>query len=88
MPVPAAVGERRHATVIFCDPVDSTGIAARLDAEEWRDLVGGYLEAASAAVVEMGGKIAKKLGDGLMSLSRISVAFAWSFLLIRYGAPV
>src|SRR5271169_1353580 len=24
----------------------------------------------------------------LLSLSQISVAFAWSFLLIRYGAPV
>ena len=27
---------------------DSTGIAARLDAEEWRDLVRAYLDAASA----------------------------------------
>jgi hypothetical protein len=27
---------------------DSTGIGARLDAEEWRDLVGAYLDAASA----------------------------------------
>jgi hypothetical protein len=34
-----AAGERRHVTVMFCDLVDSTGIAARLDAEEWRDLV-------------------------------------------------
>jgi class 3 adenylate cyclase len=48
--------------------VDSTGIAAKLDAEEWRDLVGAYIDAASAAVVEMGGKVAKKLGDGLMAL--------------------
>jgi class 3 adenylate cyclase len=63
-----AAGERRHVTVMFCDLVDSTGIAARLDAEEWRDLVGAYLDAASAAVVEMGGKVAKKLGDGLMAL--------------------
>ena len=30
-------GERRHVTVMFCDLVDSTGIAAKLDAEEWRD---------------------------------------------------
>ena len=66
-PVEAA-GERRHVTVIFCDLVDSTGISAKLDAEEWRDLVGAYLEAASAAVTEMGGKVAKKLGDGLMAL--------------------
>jgi class 3 adenylate cyclase/predicted ATPase len=65
---PGAEGERRHVTVMFCDLVDSTGIASRLDAEEWRDLVGAYLDAASAAVTEMGGKVAKKLGDGLMAL--------------------
>ena len=52
----------------------STGIAARLDAEEWRDLVGAYLDAASAAVTEMGGKVAKKLGDGLMALFGYPVA--------------
>jgi class 3 adenylate cyclase len=67
-PVAEASGERRHVTVMFCDLVDSTGIAAKLDAEEWRDLVGAYIDAASAAVVEMGGKVAKKLGDGLMAL--------------------
>jgi class 3 adenylate cyclase len=65
---PEPVGERRHVTVLFCDLVDSTGIASRLDAEEWRDLVGAYLDAASTAVTEMGGKVAKKLGDGLMAL--------------------
>ena len=74
MPVPEAVGERRHVTVMFCDLVDSTGIAARLDAEEWRDLVGAYLDAATAAVIEMGGKVAKKLGDGLMALFGYPVA--------------
>jgi class 3 adenylate cyclase/predicted ATPase len=70
-PISAAVeaaGERRHLTVMFCDLVGSTGISAQLDAEEWRDLVGAYIDAASAAVVEMGGHVAKKLGDGLMSL--------------------
>jgi class 3 adenylate cyclase/predicted ATPase len=73
-PTPEAAGERRHVTVMFCDLVDSTGIAARLDAEEWRDLVGAYLDAASAAVTEMGGKVAKKLGDGLMALFGYPVA--------------
>jgi class 3 adenylate cyclase len=67
-PVAEAAGERRHVTVMFCDLVDSTGIAAKLDAEEWRDLVIAYLEDASAAVMEMGGLVAKKLGDGLMVL--------------------
>jgi class 3 adenylate cyclase len=69
-----AAGERRHVTVMFCDLVDSTGISAKLDAEEWRDLVGAYLDTASAAVTEMGGKVAKKLGDGLMALFGYPVA--------------
>jgi class 3 adenylate cyclase/predicted ATPase len=73
-PAAEAVGERRYLTVMFCDLVGSTGIAAQLDAEEWRDLVGSYLDAASAAVTEMGGHVAKKLGDGLMSLFGYPVA--------------
>ena len=63
-----AAGERRYLTVMFCDLVGSSGISAQLDAEEWRDLVGAYLDAASAAVTEMGGHVAKKLGDGLLAL--------------------
>ena len=37
-------------------------------AEDWRNLVGGYLDAASAAVTSLGGHVLKKLGDGLMAL--------------------
>ncbi len=69
-----AAGERRYLTVMFCDLVGSTGISAQLDAEEWRDLVGAYLDAASAAVTEMGGHVAKKLGDGLLALFGYPVA--------------
>jgi class 3 adenylate cyclase/tetratricopeptide (TPR) repeat protein len=67
-PVAEAAGERRYLTIMFCDLVDSTGIAARLDAEEWRDLVNAYLNEASAAVTEVGGYVARKLGDGLLAL--------------------
>ena len=73
-PVAEAVGERRHITVMFCDLVGSTSISAGLDAEDWRDLVGAYLDAATAAVTEMGGHVAKKLGDGLMALFGYPVA--------------
>ena len=61
-------------TVMFCDLVGSTSISAGLDAEDWRDLVGAYLDAASAAVTEMGGRVAKKLGDGLMALFGYPIA--------------
>src|SRR5262245_25415412 len=40
-------GERRHLTVLFCDLVDSTEIAARLDPEEWRDVIARYQQVAA-----------------------------------------
>jgi class 3 adenylate cyclase len=60
--------ERRPITVMFCDLVGSTSIAATLDAEDWRNLVNAYLDEASAAVTDLGGHVLKKLGDGLMAL--------------------
>jgi hypothetical protein len=45
-------------------PSDSTGIAARLDAEEWRDLVGAHLDVGSSAVMEMVGHMAKSSVTG------------------------
>ena len=67
-------GERRHVTAMFCDLVDLTGIAAKLDPDEWRGLVGAYLDAASITVTEWGGKVANKLGDGLIALFGYPVA--------------
>jgi class 3 adenylate cyclase/predicted ATPase len=65
---PGASAERRHVTVMFCDLVGSTTISAGLDAEDWRNLVSAYLDAASEAVAQMGGHVAKKLGDGIMAV--------------------
>ncbi len=60
--------ERRPITVMFCDLVGSTSLAAKLDAEDWRNIVNAYLDQASAAVTDLGGHVLKKLGDGLMAL--------------------
>ncbi len=65
---PEHSAERRPITVMFCDLVGSTALASRLDAEDWRNLVGAYLDEASAAVTGLGGHVLKKLGDGLMAL--------------------
>src|SRR5580700_9357719 len=70
-PSPSTSGteaERRPITVMFCDLVGSTSLAAKLDAEDWRNLVNAYLDEASAAVTGLGGHVLKKLGDGLMAL--------------------
>src|SRR5712671_6796254 len=60
-------GERRHLTVLFCDLVGSTQIAAQLDPEEWRETVAGYQRAAAEAISRFGGHVAKYLGDGVMA---------------------
>jgi class 3 adenylate cyclase len=54
-------GERRVVTVILCDLAD-------FDAEEWPDWVGAFLDASSAAVTEMGGKVANRLASGIVTL--------------------
>src|SRR5947208_2142677 len=46
----APTGERRRLTVLFCDLVGSTQIAARLDPEEWRETVAGYQRAVAEAI--------------------------------------
>ena len=51
---------------MFCDLVGSTGLAASLAADDWRSLVNAYLDGATKAVTVLGGKVLKKLGDGLM----------------------
>ena len=60
--------ERRPITVMFCDLVGSTELAAALDVEDWRNLLSNYLDEASKAVTGLGGHVLKRLGDGLMAV--------------------
>ena len=49
------------------DLVDSTEIGARLDPEEWRDIVIRYQRVAADAVVRFGGYVSQFVGDGLVA---------------------
>src|SRR5713101_778196 len=60
-------GERRHLTVLFCDLVNSTNIAAQLDPEDWREIVADYHRAAAQAIEQFGGHVAQYQGDGVMA---------------------
>ena len=64
-------GERRHLTVLFCDLVGSTELSARLDPEEFCEIVRTYQRSAEEVVVRFGGQVGKSLGDGLL------VYFGW-----------
>jgi class 3 adenylate cyclase len=62
-----SAGERRHLTVLFCDLVDSTQLAARLDPEEWQKTLAAYHRSAAKAIERFGGHVANYLGDGVMA---------------------
>jgi hypothetical protein len=49
VPSPAGVAERRPITVMFCDLVGSTSMAAKLDAEDWRFACAGRVVGFGAA---------------------------------------
>jgi class 3 adenylate cyclase/predicted ATPase len=58
--------ERRHLTLLFCDLVDSTPLAAHLDPEELREVVRAYHAVCAGVIARFDGHIAQYLGDGLL----------------------
>ncbi|MFT6704897.1 MAG: class 3 adenylate cyclase, partial [Gammaproteobacteria bacterium] len=58
--------ERRQVTVVFCDLVDSTPLAERLDPEELRSLIESFQEICVRVVTKHKGYIARYLGDGIL----------------------
>jgi class 3 adenylate cyclase/predicted ATPase len=58
--------ERRQLTVMFCDLIDSTGLAGRLDPEEFREMVRSYQATCAEVIQHFDGYIAQYLGDGLL----------------------
>ncbi|MEE9281164.1 MAG: adenylate/guanylate cyclase domain-containing protein [Myxococcota bacterium] len=68
-------GERKRATILFCDLVGSTAIAEGLDPEEYRELLEPYLELAFAEVYRFEGVVNQLSGDGLMALFGAPVSY-------------
>lgn len=65
-PTESAAGERRQLTVLFCDLVGSTDLAARLDPEEYREVLHRYHRRSDEVLARYGGHVAQHLGDGLL----------------------
>ena len=64
-PVPSEA-ERRQLTVMFVDLVGSTGLAARLDPEELREIIAAYHRCVAETVTRFDGFVAKYMGDGVL----------------------
>ncbi len=56
--------ERRQLTIMFCDLVGSTALAARLDPEDLREVIGTFHRAIADVVTAAHGFIAHYIGDG------------------------
>ena len=63
---PAVDAERRQLTVLFCDLVESTALAGRLDPEDYRTVVRAYQDTCATVIQRFDGHIAQYLGDGLL----------------------
>jgi class 3 adenylate cyclase len=59
--------ERRQLTVLFCDLVGSTELAARLDPEDMAAVIRAYQERCAQVIGRWGGHVAKYMGDGVLA---------------------
>ena len=59
--------ERRLLTIMFCDLVGSTALAARLDPEDLREVISAYHRAVTEVVGRFDGFVAKYMGDGVLA---------------------
>jgi class 3 adenylate cyclase/tetratricopeptide (TPR) repeat protein len=67
-------GERKQITVLFCDIVDSSRLAERLEPEVMHQIMGDALRLMAEAVHRYEGFVNQFLGDGLMALFGAPVA--------------
>ena len=63
----ADAAERRQLTVMFCDLVGSTELAARLDLEDVRGVIAAYHKCCATLIARAGGFVAKYMGDGVLA---------------------
>jgi class 3 adenylate cyclase len=59
--------ERRQLTVMFCDLVDFTELAGRVDPEVLRRILRSYEDVCAACVTHFEGYVSKHLGDGIVA---------------------
>src|ERR1051326_3026909 len=66
--------ERKLATVLFVDLVDSTSLLAGADPEVVRQRVNSYFDSVSRCIVTHGGTVEKFAGDAIMAAFGVPLA--------------
>src|SRR5262249_36816254 len=72
--VPLPEAERRHLTVLCCDLVGSTALAARLDPEDYREVVRAYHQMCATVLQRFDGYLAQYLGESILGYFGYPVA--------------
>jgi len=72
--LPPPEAERRPLTVLFCNLVDSTTLAGRLDPEDFREVVQAYHQTCAEVIQRFDGYLAQYLGDGVVAYFGYPVA--------------
>jgi class 3 adenylate cyclase/tetratricopeptide (TPR) repeat protein len=65
-PISLAI-QRRQLTVMFCDLVGSTELAARSDPEDLQSITNAFLRLATGCIENEGGFVARYSGDGILA---------------------
>jgi class 3 adenylate cyclase len=65
---PEGAAELRLASVLFVDLVGFTSLSEQRDAEDVRELLGGYFDSARTIVDRYGGRTEKSIGDAVMAV--------------------
>jgi class 3 adenylate cyclase/predicted ATPase len=65
-PTGIKAAERRQVTVMFCDLVGSTVLAANMDPEDLREVISAYQKCAAQTVRRFDGFVARYMGDGVL----------------------
>jgi class 3 adenylate cyclase/tetratricopeptide (TPR) repeat protein len=59
--------ERRQLTIMFADLIGSTTLSARLDPEDFRDVMHAWRDCVTGLVVRYGGRVTLHMGDGILA---------------------
>ncbi len=60
--------ERKVLTVLFADLAGSTELAARLDPERFREVIGAFYQMVSGELISLRGRVEKFVGDAVMAV--------------------
>ncbi|HJS28162.1 MAG TPA: adenylate/guanylate cyclase domain-containing protein [Anaerolineales bacterium] len=68
------IGQRRLATILFCDIKGSTPLAEQIDPEDWAELIQGAFGVIIPAIRRYEGTVARLMGDAILAFFGAPVA--------------